>query len=325
MRIGQAGYGDSVSERMPDVGGWFRTAVDGGVTLPSTGAWGPGTGGFGRTSPEEDVVAAARRIAGSTVTFLTGAGMSTASGLPDYRGPDARPRSPMTFQEFVGSETSRRRYWARSVVGWQAFQAAEPNDNHLRLASLQRRLSVRAVVTQNVDQLHQEAGSDPVIDLHGALSRVVCLGCGLLIDRDDFQDDLLARNPEVARRLDDLAREAMTLPDGDAEVDRTDEFRVPACPRCTGILKPDVVFFGENADRRVVDEAFAALDAADALVVLGSSLTVMSGLRFVRRAARDGKEVVIVNDGATRGDDLANIRLHGRLEDILQTWVVELS
>lgn len=303
----------------PDVGGWFRTATS-GVALPAT-AWGPGTGEYGRLSHDDDLAAAADLFRGRPTLALTGAGMSTGSGLPDYRGRDAVPRAPMTYQEFVGSDLSRRRYWARSTVGWRFFARAEPNDAHRALAALGRLTPVTGVVTQNVDGLHQAAGSSPVVDLHGNLARVVCLDCRAMIDRHELQDELIALNPGVAGRLIDLAEETRTAPDGDAEVDRTEDFRYPGCPRCGGMLKPDVVFFGENADRTVVDRAMALLDEAEALLVLGSSLTVMSGLRFVRRAAQDGKDVVIVNDGATRGDDLATLRLHGRLEDVLARWV----
>jgi len=153
----------------------------------------------------------------------------------------------------------------------------------------------------------------------------VCLGCRAVLDRGRLQDELLALNPEVARRLDALAEETRTAPDGDAEVDRTEDFRYPACPRCGGMLKPEVVFFGENADRGVVERAWAMLEDAAVLLVLGSSLSVMSGLRFVRRAAQHGRDVVIANDGATRGDDLATLRIHGRLEDVLTRWAELLT
>ena len=233
------------------------------------------------------------------------------------RGRDAVPRSPMTFQEFVSSDLSRRRYWARSTVGWRAFGRARPNEAHLALARLGRLTPFTGVVTQNVDGLHQAAGSAPVLDLHGRLASVTCLSCGTVYDREDLQRRLLALNPSFAARLNDLAAQAMSLPDGDAEVDRTEDFAYADCDVCGGVLKPDVVYFGENASKEVVTAAFDLLDSSDALLVLGSSLTVMSGLRFVRRASRDGKPIVIINDGATRGDDLADHRLHGRLEDVL--------
>ena len=289
------------------------------------GAWGPATGDFGRVSDDDDVVAAAELFRGRPTMVLTGAGMSTGSGLPDYRGRDAVPRSPMTYQEFVSSDLSRRRYWARSTVGWRWFGRARPGVTHDALARIGQLTTLTGVVTQNVDGLHQEAGTRPVVDLHGNLARVVCLDCDATSERHHLQTRLLDLNPEFATQLDDLADEARSAPDGDAEVDRTETFRYPGCELCAGMLKPDVVFFGENAHRDVVAHARDLLDRADVLVVLGSSLTVMSGLRFVRWAVRDGKDVVIAGDGATRGDDLATLRLHGRLEDLLPRWVEHLS
>ena len=304
---------------MADVGGWFRTAVDQPAPTRRIQAWQPSTG-FGRVSPDVDVVAAAETLRGRPTMFLTGAGMSTASGLPDYRGPDAAVRFPMTYQEFVSSDVARRRYWARSTVGWLSFRRARPNEAHRLLAELEGVVPVTAVVTQNVDRLHQRAGSRDVVELHGSLDRAVCLSCGHAVGRVEMQDRLLALNPDVAPRLRHLAATSEQAPDGDAEVEGTDSFEYPSCPECGGLLKPDVVFFGENARPEVVSLAFDALDRAESLVVLGSSLTVMSGLRFVRRAARDGKDVVIVNDGDTRGDELATLRIHGRLAQVLATW-----
>ncbi len=303
----------------PDVGGWFRTARVGRSVLQSQ-AWGPpDDSSFGLVSPPGDVIAAARALRNAATMVLTGAGTSTASGLSDYRGRGAIPRAPMTYQEFVTSDDSRRHYWARSAVGWPSFRVARPNAVHEQVASLGRMMPITGVVTQNVDGLHQAAGSGPVLDLHGRLSTVTCLSCGTVVDREALQRRLLELNPSVAARLDDLALQAESLPDGDAEVDRTEDFVYASCVVCGGVLKPDVVYFGENASREVVTAAFDLLDASDALLVLGSSLTVMSGLRFVRRASRDGKPIVIINDGATRGDDLATHRLHGRLEDVLAT------
>lgn len=302
-----------------DVGGWFRTAIDDPSPRQRIQAWRPSTG-FGRVSPDADVVAAAEALRGRPTMLLTGAGMSTASGLPDYRGPDAAVRFPMTYQEFVSSDLARRRYWARSTVGWLSFGRARPNEAHRLLAELEHVVPITALVTQNVDRLHQRAGSHNVVELHGSLDRAVCLSCGRAVGRVEMQERLLALNPGVAPRLRQLAAESEQAPDGDAEVSGTETFAYPACPECGGLLKPDVVFFGENARPEVVERAFEALEHSENLVVLGSSLTVMSGLRFVRRAARDGKEVVIVNDGDTRGDDLADIRIHGRLADVLRRW-----
>lgn len=271
------------------------------------------------------MLSAVAALRGRPTMVLTGAGTSTASGLPDYRGPGAIPRSPMTYDEFVSSESSRKRYWARSVVGWPSFRLARPNRVHHLVAQLAEVLPVTGVVTQNVDGLHQAAGSSPVLDLHGRLQTVSCLSCGTAVDRDVMQDSLLRLNPEVADRLMQLAREAETLPDGDAEIDRTERFAYPHCAVCGGLLKPDVVYFGENADPAVVTAAFDLLEASDALLVLGTSLTVMSGLRFVRRAARDDKDIVIVNDGPTRGDELATHRIHGQLEDVLDEFLAMLT
>lgn len=223
----------------------------------------------------------------------------------------------MTYQEFVSSDLSRRHYWARSTVGWPSFRVARPNRVHEQVGTLASVLSVSGVVTQNVDGLHQAAGSAPVLDLHGRLATVTCLSCGTGVEREALQRVLLRMNPDFAARIDQLTEQAFSLPDGDAEVDRTEEFDYPSCAACGGVLKPDVVYFGENASKEVVTAAFHLLEASEALLVLGSSLTVMSGLRFVRRAVRDNKPVVIINDGATRGDDLATHRLHGRLEDVL--------
>ncbi|GAB3811997.1 NAD-dependent protein deacetylase [Tessaracoccus terricola] len=304
---------------VPDVGGWFRSAVADVPDAPRVKPWEP-LGGFGRTSSDAEVTQALGLLRGRATMVLTGAGMSTGAGLPDYRGRDAKVRNPMTYQEFIGSDFARRRYWARSTVGWMTFGAARPGAAHRLLAELEGQLDVVGVVTQNVDRLHQAAGSRRVVDLHGSLDGAYCLACGHRVHRDELQEAMLALNPELRHRLHELARDSATAPDGDAEVDRTETFEYPACAVCGGILKPDVVFFGENARREVVAEAFAILDDAEVLLVLGSSLTVMSGLRFVRHAARDGVPVVIVNDGRTRGDELATTRVHGRLEVVLARW-----
>ncbi|MCS6711517.1 NAD-dependent protein deacetylase [Brachybacterium sp. EF45031] len=279
---------------------------------------------YGHVSPRAERLAALRLLQGRPVAVLTGAGISTGSGLPDYRGRDSVPRSPMTFQEFTGSDLARRRYWARSTVGWEHFGRARPNAAHRALSTLQTLTPITAVITQNVDGLHERAGSHPVIDLHGRLDTVRCLDCGALSSRAALHDRLLRMNPEVARRLPHLAADAAQAPDGDAEVDRTASFRYPECPLCGGVVKPDVVFFGESAHREVVARAAQAVASADALLVLGSSLSVQSGLRFVRQASRAAMPVVIVNDGPTRGDALATARIHGRLEDVLAEWVDEL-
>lgn len=248
-------------------------------------------------------------LSGRSWVALTGAGISTDSGIPDYRGPSAPPSSPMLYGEFISDEANRRRYWARSMLGWQSFGRAAPNDGHRALVDAP---GLVGVVTQNVDGLHEAAGSDPVVDLHGRIDRVVCLGCGELSDRAALQQRLQLLNPGIDGYLPAGAAEldsARLRPDGDAEVDHWADFVLVACEGCGGMLKPDVVFFGESARKEVVADAFALVDAAEALVVLGSSLTVMSGLRFVRHAARHGIPVAIVNRGATRGDEHAAVRL----------------
>jgi len=249
---------------------------------------------------------------------LTGAGVSTDSGIPDYRGPSAPPSSPMMYDEFVSDEANRRRYWARSMLGWQSFGRALPNDGHRALVGAP---GLAGVITQNVDGLHEAAGSERVVDLHGRIDRVVCLSCRTYSPRADLQARLQELNPGVDGYLPAGAAEldaARLRPDGDAVVDHWQDVRVPSCEVCGGVLKPDVVFFGESARREVVAAAYELVDSADALVVLGSSLTVMSGLRFVRHAARLGKPVAIINRGPTRGDDRATVRMDaGTTETLL--------
>ncbi len=250
---------------------------------------------------------AARLLAGRGVVVLSGAGLSTESGIPDYRGVTGslRRHRPMTFQEFVASEEARRRYWARSHVGWRMIAGAEPNAGHRAVEELRRSGHVSAVITQNVDGLHRAAGTLDAVELHGGLHRVVCLGCGRSGTREELERrlNLLNGAPEESG--------AEVKPDGDVELPDAlvAAFRVAPCEVCGGILKPDVVFFGENVPKPRVERCYALVDAARALLVLGSSLTVMSGLRFVRHAAKHGKPVVIVNQGATRGDDYATARI----------------
>ncbi|MFE6056562.1 NAD-dependent protein deacetylase [Kitasatospora sp. NPDC056446] len=238
---------------------------------------------------------------------LSGAGLSTESGIPDYRGVTGRSRgaSPMTYQEFTGSEAARRRYWARSHTGWPLFARARPNAGHRAVERLRGSGHIAAVITQNVDGLHGAAGTREAVELHGGLHRVVCLGCRRGSSR-----------AELDRRLDELNRGfrkpgAVLRPDGDVRLppEAVAGFRVAPCADCGGVLKPDVVFFGENVPVHRVEHCYGLVDEARSLVVLGSSLAVLSGLRFVRRAARARLPVAIVNQGATRGDDLAALRL----------------
>lgn len=250
-------------------------------------------------------------LEGKKILVLGGAGVSTESGIPDYRGPESskRPRNPMRYGQFVGSEAARQRYWARSMVGWERVATATPNAGHRALSGLEANGHATGLITQNVDGLHQAAGSRRVLELHGSLAAVRCLGCGALSSRRKFQGALLALNPEVQASVLEIA------PDGDAELaeDIETHFSVPACAYCGGVLKPDVVFFGENVPKARVLRAYDMLARADVLLVVGSSLTVFSGYRFVVQAAKDGKPVVILNDGETRGDAHATLKCGGRL------------
>lgn len=246
---------------------------------------------------------------GQTSCVLTGAGLSTDSGIPDYRGPDSPPRNPMTFQQFVGDAAFRRHYWARNHLGWRHMDAARPNPGHRALASLERVGAVNGVITQNVDLLHTKAGSRRVVDLHGTYAQVRCLGCDHPISRTTLAERLEAVNPGFAETVT-AATGVEIAPDADAVVSHTSHFTVVDCSICGGMLKPDIVYFGESVPKWRVDAAYALVDAADVLVVTGSSLTVMSGLRFVRHAAKHSTPVAIVNRGPTRGDDRAAVRLH---------------
>ena len=261
-------------------------------------------------------------IGGRSWTALTGAGISTDSGIPDYRGPTSVRATPMLYAEFVGSEAARRRYWARSYQGYARMGQAEPNPGHRALVGLERD-GLRGVVTQNVDGLHVRAGSSPVVDLHGAIADVICLGCGRVTARTELQDRLGALNPQVGRPR--TLEHAELRPDGDAVVDEWGDFVLAPCLQCGGMLKPDVVFFGESVPAPRVERAYALVDAGDVLVVLGSSLTVMSGLRFVRHCARQGRDVAIVNRGATRGDDLATLTVHAGCSEVLAALCTALT
>jgi len=257
-------------------------------------------------------------LRGRKAVVLAGAGCSTESGIPDYRGPEGslRVRKPMQYQEFVRSEASRVRYWARSAVGWRRFSAARPNAAHHALAELEAAGAVRGIITQNVDGLHQGAGSRRVVELHGSLASVRCLECGGLVSRDAFQARLMALNAEWAAWLEVEAEQA---PDGDAELpaEAVESFQVPACDGCGGVLKPDVVFFGENVPAAWVGEAWRVFGESDVLLVVGSSLTVYSGRRFIYRAREVGMPIAIANIGPTRADDVAAVKVEGRLGRIL--------
>jgi NAD-dependent SIR2 family protein deacetylase len=239
-------------------------------------------------------------LQGKSIVALTGAGLSTDSGIPDYRGEGRVAKHPMTYDVFMGSHEARVRYWARSFVGWSRIADAKPNLGHRSLSAAQANGRLGKIITQNVDGLHQSAGALDVIDLHGRLDRVVCTGCKELMNRLDMDALLLALNPSV-RKSDSIE----FSPDGDAEVEAPDDFAIPDCPRCSAILKPDVVFFGEAVPVDRSERAMAAVEAAEALLVAGTSLTVNSGMRFARAAAKSGKPIVIVNLGPTKADELA--------------------
>ncbi|MCA9615717.1 MAG: NAD-dependent protein deacetylase [Sandaracinus sp.] len=257
---------------------------------------------------------------GKRVAVLTGAGISTESGIPDYRGPETRrrARNPIQGREFVASEDARRRYWARALLGWRRFADKRPAAGHQALAELEAAGVLTGLVTQNVDRLHHGAGSRNVVELHGSLHEVVCLGCGALSPREPLQAELARRNPGWVERVVEMA------PDGDAELDDVRGFEVVPCVACGGALKPHVVFFGEGVPKERVDTAWAIVDAADVLLVVGSSLAVFSGYRFVRGAAKRGQPVAIVNLGETRGDVHASIRVDARAGDVLPALVTRL-
>jgi NAD-dependent SIR2 family protein deacetylase len=246
---------------------------------------------------------------------LSGAGCSTRSGIPDYRDADGQWKraQPVTYQAFMGEEKIRRRYWARSLIGWRLIRGAEPNNAHHALARLEAMGGIQLLLTQNVDRLHQAAGSTKVIDLHGRIDLVRCMDCEVRSPRGELQDALGRLNRDW---LDLDAKEA---PDGDADLEGADfsTFVVPSCERCGGVLKPDVVFFGENVPRDRVDAAFRHLDEADAMLIVGSSLMVYSGFRFVERAAAQGKPVAAVNLGRTRADGLLTLKAEEACESAL--------
>ena len=252
---------------------------------------------------------------GRRVVVLAGAGCSTESGIPDYRGEGTRRRArqPVQYKQFVSSPEARRRYWARSMIGWPRFRAAQPNPAHRALARLEAAGVVTGVITQNVDRLHHAAGNQQVVELHGALAEVRCLDCGQVESRNALQDRLRELNPDW------LAHRAALAPDGDADLEGPDleTFRVADCRECGGSLKPNVVFFGESVPKRRSEAAWSLWADAEVLLVVGTSLAVLSGYRFVKKAPDRGLPVVIVNQGPTRGDGEATARLDARLGDAL--------
>jgi len=255
---------------------------------------------------------------------LTGAGVSTGSGIPAYRDEQGawKHKAPIQFRDFVQSEALRRRYWARSFVGFERVHDAQPNKAHHALARLERLGRARLLVTQNVDGLHQKAGSLSVVDLHGQLAEVECLACRARASRAELQVRLLALNPWLSE-----ATSAYATPDGDAELEAGshEALSLPSCEACGGVLKPAVVFFGENVPKARVEQAYAALAESDALLVVGSSLMVFSGYRFARRASDLGKPVIVLNRGLTRADTLAALKLQGECGTLLDAAVEALA
>lgn len=261
---------------------------------------------------------ARERIAGKKILALTGAGLSTDSGIPDYRGEGRVARHPMTYDTFMGSFQAQQKYWARSYVGWSRIAMAKPNPGHFSLAQAETTGMISALITQNVDGLHQQAGSRNVVDLHGRLDRVICLGCRKIISRSEMDLLLEKLNPNIRKDPN-----VEFTPDGDAEVIGTESFQVPSCDICGGVYKPDVVFFGEAVPTDRVENAMAMLDRAQCLLVAGSSLTVNSGFRFAKLAQKAGKPIVIVNIGPTRADSLATAKIEANTSYALERLLID--
>ncbi|MEN9989824.1 MAG: hypothetical protein RL508_803 [Actinomycetota bacterium] len=261
---------------------------------------------------------AREKLAGKSLTVLTGAGISTDSGIPDYRGQGKIRQHPMTFDNFMGSFEAQQRYWARSFVGWSRIHEAKPNAGHFALASSESHGVVKGLITQNVDGLHQRAGSKNVIELHGRLDMVRCMKCGTQMTRVTVDEMLAALNPTVSKD-----QNIEYTPDGDAEIEATADFKIPVCPKCGGTLKPDVVFFGEQVAAPIVEACYNQIDKNDALLVAGTSLSVNSGMRFVRRAIKAEKPVVIVNLGPTKGDEFALAKIEANTSLALERLLID--
>ncbi|WP_010324909.1 NAD-dependent protein deacetylase [Marinobacterium stanieri] len=254
--------------------------------------------------------------------ILTGAGISTDSGIPDYRDKngDWKRKQPVQHPDFMRCEHTRKRYWGRSLVGWPVMRDARPNQAHEALAELETRGHVELLVTQNVDGLHQSAGSQKVIDLHGRSDRVICMSCEFGCSRDEVHHRSAELNPAFTRFTAD------TAPDGDADLEADfSGFQIPDCPQCGGILKPDVVFFGDNVPKQRVLDALDALQRADALLVIGSSLMVYSGFRFCRRANEWNKPIAALTLGKTRADELLDLKLDAPIAPVLQATLGQLD
>ena len=261
---------------------------------------------------------AREQLAGKSILVLTGAGVSTESGIPDYRGEGKTERHPMTFDVFMGTEAARARYWARSYVGWSVIANAKPNGSHFALAQAESLGRISHIITQNVDSLHQQAGSIKVTELHGRLDKVICMSCRTLVERLRMDSLIEEANPSIKK---DMSVEF--TPDGDAEIEATADFRIPPCPNCGGILKPDVVFFGESVPTERVAATMDQLERCDALLVAGSSLTVNSGMRFARAANKAGKPIVIVNVGPTKADEIALAKIEAPTSIALEELLID--
>ena len=261
---------------------------------------------------------AREKLAGLKLAVLTGAGLSTDSGIPDYRGAGKTHQHPMTFDRFMGSFEAQQRYWARSFVGWSRIAQAKPNRGHFALALAESHGTITSLITQNVDGLHQAAGSKNVYELHGRLDRVKCMRCASHYPRTEIDVMLTELNPSVDK---DAAVEYS--PDGDAEIEATKDFKIPVCPNCSGVLKPDVVFFGEQVESTLVERCLAEVDSAGGLLVAGTSLSVNSGMRFVKRALKAEKPVVIINLGPTKGDELALVKVEANTSIALERLLID--
>ncbi|HEY0259960.1 MAG TPA: Sir2 family NAD-dependent protein deacetylase [Lacisediminihabitans sp.] len=270
------------------------------------------------TSDELDIAADALR--GRTVAVLTGAGVSTDSGIPDYRGDGAPPRNPMTFQQFLADAEYRKRYWAGSHLGWRRFDGARPNQGHRALAGLEASGIVNGIITQNVDGLHLRAGSQRVVDLHGTMDRVRCLTCGQTFARADIAARMAEANPWL-----DEPESIELRPDGDVEVTQLADFVVPTCTVCGGILKPEVVFFGEFVPTEKFAEARALVQGAGALLIAGSSLVVNSGIRLLDQASKKRLPIVIINRGMTKGDPRATVKIDAGASETLTELAARLD
>lgn len=271
--------------------------------------WMPGSRDTRGPATPDEIETAWELLSGRRMVVLTGAGLSTDSGLPDYRGPQAKPRNPMTYDQFVSLAAMRRHYWARNHLGWHYLRKVNPNAGHQGLAELEAAGLISGVITQNVDRLQQRAGSSRVIELHGNYDQVRCLSCAWRCNRAELDERLSALNPGFLDQVTALG-DIEIAPDADVVLAATEGFRIADCPNCGGILKPDIVFFGESVPPERVEAGAALVADAEAMLVAGTSLATFSGLRYVRQAARAELPIIIVNRGLTRGDELATQRLN---------------